>query len=124
MDEFREAYYWLAQNTDPKSKVLAWWDYGYQITGMSNRTTIVDNNTWNNTHIATVAKALVSDENEGYEICKSVDANYVLVIFGGNSVFAGGDDWVKYLWFVRIAHSAFPDVIEHDYYKDGNKYGI
>ena len=35
-----------------KSKILSWWDYGYQIAGFSNRTTIVDNNTWNFTHIA------------------------------------------------------------------------
>ena len=28
------------------------WDYGYQIAGMADRTTLVDNNTWNNTHIA------------------------------------------------------------------------
>jgi dolichyl-diphosphooligosaccharide--protein glycosyltransferase len=67
-DDFREAYYWLKQNTDKKSKILSWWDYGYQITGMSNRTVIVDNNTWNNTHIATVGKFLQSNEEDGYEI--------------------------------------------------------
>jgi dolichyl-diphosphooligosaccharide--protein glycosyltransferase len=33
---------------------LSWWDYGYQMSAMANRTVIVDNNTWNNTHIATV----------------------------------------------------------------------
>jgi dolichyl-diphosphooligosaccharide--protein glycosyltransferase len=58
----------LKQNTDKKSKILSWWDYGYQITGMSNRTVIVDNNTWNNTHIATVGKFLQSSEEAGYEI--------------------------------------------------------
>ena len=31
---------------------MSWWDYGYQITAMANRTIIVDNNTWNNTHIS------------------------------------------------------------------------
>ena len=36
------------------SQVASWWDYGYQTTAMANRTVIVDNNTWNNTHIATV----------------------------------------------------------------------
>jgi len=66
IDDFREAYYWLKQNTPKNSKILSWWDYGYQITGMSNRTVIVDNNTWNNTHIATVGKVLISDEEEGY----------------------------------------------------------
>lgn len=30
------------------------WDYGYQAAYNGNRTTIVDNNTWNTTHIATV----------------------------------------------------------------------
>ena len=31
MDDFREAYAWLRHNTDPDAKVLAWWDYGYQV---------------------------------------------------------------------------------------------
>lgn len=25
---------------------MAWWDYGYQINGIANRTTIADGNTW------------------------------------------------------------------------------
>jgi hypothetical protein len=54
-DDFREAYGWLRHNTAPDAKVASWWDYGYQTTAMSNRTVIVDNNTWNNTHIATGA---------------------------------------------------------------------
>ena len=35
-------------------RIMSWWDYGYQIAGMANRTTLVDNNTWNNSHIALV----------------------------------------------------------------------
>lgn len=56
IDDFREAYYWLKMNTAKDAKILSWWDYGYQITGMGNRTVLVDNNTWNNTHIATVGR--------------------------------------------------------------------
>ena len=56
LDDFREAYYWLRQNTDEHARVMSWWDYGYQIAGMANRTTLVDNNTWNNSHIALVRK--------------------------------------------------------------------
>ena len=37
-------------------EVMSWWDYGYQITAMANRTIIVDNNTWNNTHISRVGQ--------------------------------------------------------------------
>lgn len=57
LDDFREAYYWLRHNTKPDARIMSWWDYGYQITAMGNRTIIVDNNTWNNTHIATVRPA-------------------------------------------------------------------
>lgn len=60
IDDYREAYYWLRMNTKPESIIMSWWDYGYQITGFSNRTTLVDNNTWNNTHIATVGLAMSS----------------------------------------------------------------
>jgi dolichyl-diphosphooligosaccharide--protein glycosyltransferase len=48
IDDFREAYYWLRQNTAEDAVVLSWWDYGYQIAGMADRPTLVDNNTWNN----------------------------------------------------------------------------
>lgn len=115
IDDFREAYYWLKQNTKKDAKIAAWWDYGYQITGMSNRTVIVDNNTWNNTHIATVGKILISNEEDGYELCKSLDVNYVLVVFGGKAHY-DGDDLAKFLWFVRIAASAFPGIEESSYY--------
>ena len=48
IDDYREAYYWLRQNTPKESVVMSWWDYGYQIAGFADRTTLVDNNTWNN----------------------------------------------------------------------------
>ena len=54
IDDFREAYFWMRMNTKTDAKIVSWWDYGYQIAGMSNRAVIVDNNTWNTTHIATV----------------------------------------------------------------------
>ena len=54
VDDYREAYGWLRHNTRPSARVMSWWDYGYQIAGMGNRTTIVDNNTWNKTHIGRV----------------------------------------------------------------------
>lgn len=59
-DDFREAYYWLRQNTPEDAKVMSWWDYGYQITAMANRTILVDNNTWNNTHISRVGQVNLS----------------------------------------------------------------
>jgi len=53
IDDFREAYYWLRQNTAEDAVVMSWWDYGYQIAGMADRPTLVDNNTWNNSGFLT-----------------------------------------------------------------------
>jgi len=108
----------MKKNTAKDAKILSWWDYGYQITGMSNRTVLVDNNTWNNTHIATIGRTFASTEPEAYKIARSLDANYVLVIFGGMSNYSG-DDISKFLWMVRIAAGVFPQIKENNYYNKG-----
>lgn len=124
IDDFREAYYWLRMNTDEDAKVAAWWDYGYQIGGMADRTTLVDNNTWNNTHIAIVGKAMSSPEWKSYEIFKQHDVDYVLVIFGGVLGFSG-DDINKFLWMIRISEGIWPDEIkERDFFTASNEYRV
>ncbi|KAK6774442.1 hypothetical protein RDI58_029681 [Solanum bulbocastanum] len=117
-DDFREAYAWLSHNTDVDDKVASWWDYGYQTTAMANRTVIVDNNTWNNTHIATVGTAMSSPEKAAWEIFNSLDVKYVLVVFGG-LVGYPSDDINKFLWMVRIGGGVFPHIKEPDYLRDG-----
>lgn len=117
-DDYREAYYWLRQNTPADAKIMSWWDYGYQITAMGNRTVIVDNNTWNNTHIATVGRAMSSYEDEAYEIMRSLDVDYVLVVFGGVTGYSS-DDINKFLWMVRIGGGVFPVIKEPDYLVNG-----
>eukprot|EP00752_Nemacystus_decipiens_P005830 g5269.t1 len=112
-DDYREAYYWLRHNTDPDAKIMSWWDYGYQMSAMSNRTVLVDNNTWNNTHIATVGRALASSEEKAYPIMESLDVDYVLVIFGGVTGYSS-DDINKFLWPVRIGSGVFPDDMHHE----------
>ncbi|KAH8995063.1 Oligosaccharyl transferase STT3 subunit [Lactarius hatsudake] len=115
IDDFREAYYWLRQNTPKDAVVMSWWDYGYQIAGMADRPTLVDNNTWNNTHIATVGKAMSSSEEVAYPILRKHDVDYVLVIFGGVIGYSG-DDINKFLWMVRIAQGVWPDEIQEPWY--------
>jgi len=119
-DDFREAYFWLRQNTPENAKILSWWDYGYQMSSMANRTVIVDNNTWNNTHIATVGRALASPEHRAFPIMRSLDVDYVLVLFGGMMGYQS-DDINKFLWMVRIASGVYPDEIqEQNYFVNGH----
>jgi len=122
-DDFREAYYWLRHNTPHDSRVMSWWDYGYQISAMANRTVLVDNNTWNNSHIAQVGKAFSSTEEKAYEIMQKMDVDYVLVIFGGLIGYAS-DDVNKFLWMVRIAGSTDPNVKEPDYYTPSGEFRV
>merc|ERR1719400_316870 len=124
-DDFREAYWWLRQNTPEDAKVMSWWDYGYQITAMANRTIIVDNNTWNNTHISRVGQAMASTEDKAYEIMKELDVDYVLVIFGGLISYSS-DDINKFLWMVRIGGST-PEgahIKENHYYTPSGEFRV
>ncbi|GCB59821.1 hypothetical protein scyTo_0010988 [Scyliorhinus torazame] len=124
-DDFREAYYWLRHNTPEDAKVMSWWDYGYQITAMANRTILVDNNTWNNTHISRVGQAMASPEEKAYEIMRELDVSYVLVIFGGLTGYSS-DDINKFLWMVRIGGSTDTGrhIKEHDYYTPTGEFRV
>ena len=80
-DDFREAYNWLKFNTPEDAKVMSWWDYGYQLTAMANRTILVDNNTWNNTHISRVGQAMASPEEHSYTIMKVCGMTHITKSF-------------------------------------------
>jgi len=82
---------------------MAWWDYGYQITGIAKRTSIADGNTWNHEHIATLGRTLTSSEKKAHNAIRHL-ADYVLVWAGG-----GGDDLAKSPHLARIGNSVFPD---------------
>eukprot|EP01116_Phalansterium_solitarium_P013790 TRINITY_DN31202_c0_g1_i1.p1 TRINITY_DN31202_c0_g1~~TRINITY_DN31202_c0_g1_i1.p1 ORF type:complete len:724 (-),score=329.55 TRINITY_DN31202_c0_g1_i1:273-2444(-) len=116
IDDFRQAYWWLRDSTPEDSRVLAWWDYGYQINGIGNRTTLADGNTWNMEHIALIGKALVSPEEEAHKIARRL-ADYVLV---WTTRFAGvyGDDLQKMPHMANIAGSVYPEIRMNQYYSD------
>ena len=122
-DDFREAYAWMRFNTPEDAKIASWWDYGYQTTAMSNRTVLVDNNTWNNTHIATVGKAMASTEKGAWDILESLDADYVFVIFGGLIGYPS-DDINKFLWMVRIGGGVYPELRESDFLGKSGSYRV
>ena len=108
VDDYREAYWWLRDNTPEDARIMAWWDYGYQITGIANRTTIADGNTWNHEHIALLGRALTSPLKEGHRIARHL-ADYVLLWTGG-----GGDDLAKSPHLARIANSVYRDMCPND----------
>jgi len=108
VDDYREAYWWLRDNTPADSRIMAWWDYGYQIAGMSNRTTLADGNTWNHEHIALLGRMLTGPEKDSHRIARHL-ADYILLWTGG-----GGDDLAKSPHLARIANSVYRSVCPDD----------
>jgi len=112
-DDFREAYTWIDKHTPPNSKVLAWWDYGYQLTTLANRTTIVDNmapsldpRTQDGqrrlNQLSDVSKMFISKEDVSWSLMQQYDVDYVMVVFGGMTGYVS-DDVNNFLWMANIA---------------------
>lgn len=103
VDDYVRGYEWIRDNTPEDARVMAWWDYGYQITGIANRTSIADGNTWNHEHIATLGRILTNTEKKCWNAMRHL-ADYALVWAGGR-----GDDMGKSPHLARIGNSVFPD---------------
>lgn len=133
-DDWTHALDWISKNTEPDAVVAAWWDYGYWITALGNRTSLADNATLNQTRIERLAKMFISDEQSGIKIAQDLKADYIVVyavgqirLFGStnatNSTSAqqiplyslgqGGDESKKQ-WFMRIGEFDENRYIERD----------
>eukprot|EP00796_Vickermania_ingenoplastis_P005537 gene5538-3994_t len=106
--DYLDSYLWLKRNTPEDARILSWWDYGYQITGIGDRTTLADGNTWNHEHIATLGKMLTSPIHEAHSLVRHM-ADYVLVWTGQN-----GDDLRKSPHMARIGNSVYRDICPKD----------
>ena len=114
-DDWIETLDWMSKNTPVDSVVTAWWDYGYWITTLGNRTSIADNATINQTRIETIAKMFISPEEEGWKIANDLKSDYILIYVVGQKlpsldptnpsplyVLGSGGDESKKHWFIRI----------------------
>jgi len=103
IDDAMKGYEWLDKETPKDSRVFAWWDYGYQITGIGRRTSLADGNTWNHEHIATLGRLLSGSQKSSHKVIRHL-ADYVLIMTG-----AVNDDLGISTHFARIGNSVFPD---------------
>jgi dolichyl-diphosphooligosaccharide--protein glycosyltransferase len=68
VDDWVDAVDWIENNTPKDSVIASWWDYGYWITTLGNKTTLADNATINQTRIQTIAKMLMSEPETATQI--------------------------------------------------------
>lgn len=103
LDDAMQGYRFLETQTPKDSRVFAWWDYGYQITGIGKRTSLADGNTWNHEHIATLGRLLSGGQKQSHNVIRHL-ADYVMIMTG-----AVNDDLGISPHFARIGNSVFPD---------------
>jgi dolichyl-diphosphooligosaccharide--protein glycosyltransferase len=136
-EDWTDAMDWLSKNTEPNAVIASWWDYGYWITTLGNRTSLADNATLNHTRIQTIGKMFISDEESGMKIAEDLKADYILVYVVGQVRFyaqqnatgtdAGGNDnriaiytlgqggdESKKQWFMRIGGFDEANYVEQD----------
>jgi len=116
--DWLEALTWMRENTPKDAVIIAWWDYGYWITVMGNRTSLADNATINSTRIQQIGRLFLSNETEAKEIVKQLAGDrpaYIATLFsatkyedyvliGGYPPYLlnlGGDEG-KINWFASI----------------------
>jgi dolichyl-diphosphooligosaccharide---protein glycosyltransferase len=124
VEDWVDAVDWIANNTPKDSVIASWWDYGYWITTLGNKTTLADNATINQTRIQTIAKMLMSEQETATQIAQDLKADYILVYIvadrhngpNGNSFYtlgSGGDESKKQ-WFMKIGGFKERDFVEDD----------
>jgi dolichyl-diphosphooligosaccharide---protein glycosyltransferase len=124
VDDWVDAVDWIENNTPKDSVIASWWDYGYWITTLGNKTTLADNATINQTRIQTIAKMLMSEPETATQIAQDLKADYILVYIvadrhngpSGNSFYtlgSGGDESKKQ-WFMKIGGFQERDYVEDD----------
>ena len=105
---------WMRVNMNDDDVVASWWDYGYWITVVANKTTLVDNGTVNATQIAMVGEMLMTNETRAMEIIEDFnsrgDKNITDVLTfvtvattdGTTTYDAGYGDEGKWRWMAKI----------------------
>jgi len=111
-DDWPATLNWIKTNTPKDSVVASWWDYGYWIQTLGDRTTLADNATIDTARIANIAKMFLSSPDEAWKMLRDMGANYVVVYVVGQKfvsngqelyILGGGGDESKKQWFIKIA---------------------
>jgi len=122
--DWLETLEWIKLNTPENAVIASWWDYGYWIQTMGERTTLIDNATLSTWQIEKMAKILLSTPVDSWNMLKEMDADYVLVFLSAQKindnledklyVLGGGGDESKVVWFARIAELPVEKYLKSD----------
>ena len=123
-NDWGDALEWIKGNTEHDAVIAAWWDYGYWITAIADRTTLIDNATINQTQIKKVAKIFLSTPDDAWKQLTDMEVDYVLVYIAAQKLsndnyspfyaLGGGGDEDKKYWLLRIAEMPLQEYLYSD----------
>ena len=131
-NDWLETLEWVKLNTPTDSVVAAWWDYGYWISTVSERTTLVDNSTLIDSKIKQIAQIFLSTTDDAWNSLNVMDVDYVMIFVSAQKFnnsemdypiyrLSGGGDESKIFWFANIAGEPVQKYLYSDYLS-GNDY--
>ena len=91
-DDWKHSMNWLKNNSSEDSIIASWWDYGYWITTLSDRTTIVDNATLIDWQIKKMAYSLITTPENSWHILNSDYSDDISEYLGNETILAFGGD--------------------------------
>ncbi len=107
--DWLQALSWMRLNTPPDSVVFAWWDYGYWITALGDRSTIADNGTQNSTQIGMIAQTFLDNISMAIPNLQRYNVSYVAIFItpsgGSSGGWQGFGEDGKWYWMARIGNN-------------------
>jgi len=102
--DWLDALNWMRVNLEQTDVVCSWWDYGYWITTIANKTTLADNGTVDSIQISKIGTMYMSTETEAIKFLKDYDVTHVLIYqtFRQDGTDAVYGDEGKWRWMARI----------------------
>ena len=140
-NDWPHALTWIKNNTPEDAIVASWWDYGYWITTLGERTSLADNATLIDWQIQLLGKMFFSTLDDAWKLLQgeleytvyddtrlpttaSLDADYVLIYIAAQKItdedqpgiylLRGGGDESKKIWFMQIAEERVLDFVHND----------
>ena len=97
-DDWLDAMSWLQNNTPENAIIASWWDYGYWITTLSDRTTIIDNATLIDWQIKKMAHSLITTPENSWHILNSHHSEDISEYLGDETIknWGGPTDFMTY----------------------------
>jgi dolichyl-diphosphooligosaccharide--protein glycosyltransferase len=123
-NDWKDSLEWIKSNTPQDSVIAAWWDYGYWITTMSERTTLADNATIDANQIKKIAQIFLSSPDQAWIMLNEMDSDYVVIFIAASKLnvaeerplylLGQGGDESKKQWFMRIAGEPISKFVHTD----------